>query len=125
VLDLLVHHHAQAPADRAGFLRVARRGQARAHPVEVGVGESFEDGAYQLRAVLAHVQHHGERGTRIEVDADGRRVRGRIAGVGQADRIVRHRLVGNRAAHPGVGGENEMAQRLDEGPLVVDPQVKS
>ena len=35
------------------------------------------------------------------------------------------RLVEDRAAGPGVGSEDEMAQRLDEGPFVVDSQVES
>ena len=39
--------------------------------------------------------------------------------------MVGRRLVEDRAAGPLVGGEDEMAQRLDEGPLVVDPQVES
>jgi hypothetical protein len=41
--------------------------------------------------------------------------------MGDAEPVVRHRLVQDRAARPGVDGKDEMAQRLGEGPLVVDP----
>ena len=34
--------------------------------------------------------------------------------------MVWHRLVEDRAAGPGAGSEDEMAQRLDEGPFVID-----
>jgi hypothetical protein len=62
---------------------------------------------------------------RVDVDTERRRVRGRIASARQAERVVGHRLFEDRAAGPGVGGEDEMAQRLDEGPFVVDPQEES
>jgi hypothetical protein len=62
---------------------------------------------------------------RVEVEAERRRVRGRIAGARQAEPVVGHRLFEDRAAGPGVRGEDEMTQRLDERPLVVDPQAES
>ena len=45
--------------------------------------------------------------------------------MGHAEAVVRQRLVEDSAARPGVGGEDEMAQRLGERPLVVDPFVAS
>jgi hypothetical protein len=44
--------------------------------------------------------------------------------LGEAKRVVRHRFVEDGAAGPGVGDEDEMAQRLDERPLVIDPFVE-
>ena len=45
--------------------------------------------------------------------------------MGVAERVVRHRIVEHRATRPRVRGEHQVAQRLDERPLVVDPLVTS
>jgi hypothetical protein len=53
VLALLLHDHAQAKADRACFLRVPGRGQPRAYPFQVVIGEPVDDAAYQRYAGAA------------------------------------------------------------------------
>src|SRR5215472_15836886 len=92
---------------------------------QAGVGEPVDDAAYQRHAVAACLHYLCQRRARIEVDAERRRVRGRIAGLREAERVVGRRIVEDRAAGPLVGGHDEMAQRLDEGPLIVDPQAES
>src|SRR5205814_10054366 len=114
VLALLVHHYAQTAADRARFLGVAGRGGTRAGAFQLTVSEAVDDAAYQRQPVGARLQYLGERGARVEIDAERRRVRGRVGGVGEAEPVVRHRLVEDRAARPGVGSEHEVAQRLGE-----------
>ena len=114
----------QRPTERV-FLRVTGCGQARAYPFQAGVGELVDDAAHQRHAVAAHLHHLCQRRAGVEVNAERCGVRGRIAGLREAERVVWHRLVEDRAAGPRVGGEDEMAQRLDEGPFVVDSQVES
>jgi hypothetical protein len=124
VLALLLHDDAQAKADRACFLRVPGRGQPRAHPFQVVIGEPVDDAAYHPHAGAAYFQHLCQRRARVEVDAERCGVCGREAGLREAERVVRHRLIENHVAGPLVGGEDEMAQRLDEGPFAVDPLVQ-
>jgi hypothetical protein len=38
--------------------------------------------------------------------------------------VERCLLTEHHAAHPGVGGEHEVAERLDERPLTVDPLME-
>ena len=44
--------------------------------------------------------------------------------VRQVERIPRGRLAEDGTVHPGVGGEDQVAQRLDERPLAVHPLVQ-
>lgn len=62
---------------------------------------------------------------RVEANAGRCGVRRRVAGGREAEWVVRHRLIENHVAGPLVGAEDEMTRRLDEGPLVVNPQVES
>ena len=71
VLALLLHDHAQAKADRACFLRVPGRGQPRAYPFQVVVGEPVDDAAYHPHAGAAYFQHLCQRRARAGVDAAG------------------------------------------------------
>ena len=128
MLALLIHDHAQAAADRPCLLRVipeTGRGQPQARPFQAGVGEPVDDAAYQRQAVAAYLQHLCQRRARVDVYAERRHIRGQDSGVRKAERVVGRRLVEDRAAGPLVGGHDEMAQRLDEGPLVVDPLAES
>jgi hypothetical protein len=123
VLALLLHDHAQAKADRSCFGRVPGRGQPRAYPFQVVIGEPADHAAHQRHAGAACLQHLGQRRARVEVDAGRRGIRGRAAGLREAERVLRHRLIENHVTGPPVGGHDKMPQRLDEGQFAVDPLV--
>ena len=128
MLALLPHDHAQAATDRPCLIRVILEpgsGEPQARPFQAGVGKPVHDAAYQRHAAGTCLHHLCQRRARVDVDAERRRVRGRIAGLREAEPVVGRRLVEDRAAGPLVGGHDEMAQRLDEGPLVVDPLAQS
>jgi hypothetical protein len=99
VLALLPHDHAQAKADRACFLRVPGRGQSRAYPFQVVIGEPVDDAAHHRHAGAAYFQHLRQRRPRAEVDAERCGVRGREAGLREAEWVIRHRLA-RTAAYP-------------------------
>jgi len=102
--------------------RVARGGDRFGPPGQLGVGEPGEHLAHGGHAVGAQGEHLVQRRPGALVPRDIGFV-GHLV-VGQAQRVPGRRLAQDRAADPGVGGEDEVAQRLDEGPLVVDPLVQ-
>ena len=104
-----------------GLVGVAGRRRAGAGPLELGVGQPVDDAAHHGQAVEVHLDDLVEGGRRPEVEADVGRVGGRVRAVRVAERVVRPRLVEHRARRPGVDHEHQVAQRLDERPLVVDP----
>ena len=86
----------------------------------VSSASTCRDGGHPVRAQGEHLL---QRRTRPPVARHPRRV-GHLV-VGQVERVPGRRLAQQRAPHPGVGGEHEMAQRLDERPLALDPFVRA
>ena len=102
--------------------RVAGLGDRFGPAGQLGVGEPGEHPAHGGHAVRAQGEHLVQRRPGVPVPRDAG-FTGHLV-VGQAQRIPGRRLAQDRAADPGVGGEDEVAQRLDEGPFVVDPLVQ-
>jgi hypothetical protein len=123
VLPLFGEDRLQAAAHRVAVrLRVARLGDRFGHPGQRGVGEPGEHLAHGGHPVRAQREHLVQRRPGGPVPRDVHLV-GHLV-VRQPQRVPRRRPAQDRAADPGVGGEDEVAQRLDEGILVVDPLVQ-
>jgi len=123
VLPLFGEDRLQAAAHRIAVRRrVARLGDRFGHPGQLGVGEPREHPAHGGHPVRPQREHLVQRRPGGPLPGDGRIV-GHLV-VRQVERIPRRRLAQDRAADPRVGGEDEVAQRLDEGPLVGDPLVQ-
>ena len=73
--------------------------------------------------VGARRQHLGPRRLGRHVDPERRGVLRVVGRLRQRQRMERSFLVEDRAADPAVGDEDEVPQRLGEGPLTIDPLV--
>jgi hypothetical protein len=120
VLDLLLYHHGDALGHDALVLRVTRRGRPPAPSAEVVIGQPGHDPRHHGHPVRAGGQDVVVARLGGQVQAEPGRLRRRVPALRQPDRVVRHLLVQHRAARPGVGDEDQMAQRLRERPLLVN-----
>src|SRR6478752_3100303 len=119
VLPLLIEDRTDAPAHRVALRRrVAGLEHRLGHLGEAIVGEAGDHLTDPGHPVRAHRQHLIEAGPCVEVS--GHRA-GRVVhlGVRQPERVVRRRVAEQRAQHPGVRRHDEVAQGLDERPLLV------
>src|SRR6266700_4110021 len=123
VLPLLVEYAQQAlthrvaarprpdgPLDRFG-VAVQRR-----------VGQALDDLAHGGHPVAAQIEHRVERRTCGAVAGHPRRVGHLVPR--QVQGVPRRRVAEDRPPDPGVGGEHQVAQGLDERPLAVDRLVQ-
>src|SRR6266702_1093526 len=123
VLPLLVENGLQAPAyGEALRFWVARLHDGFGHAGQLLVGEIGDHLAHGGHAVRAQGEHLVQRRPRAAVVRDAGFV-GHLV-VGQVQPVPGRRLPQDCALHPSVGGEDEMAQRLDEGPLSIDSLVE-
>jgi hypothetical protein len=123
VFPLLVEDGLQAPAHREALrLGVTRLGDRDRDAGQRLVGQADQHLADGGHPVCAQGEHLLQRRARVWVARDAGLV-GHLV-VGQVERVPRRRLAQDRAVHPGVGGEDQVAKRLDEGPLPVDPLVQ-
>jgi hypothetical protein len=114
----------QRPCDvivRDGVSRLMKKRAGRS-VVRVLAGQTDRDSSTsKSRSVYSRCSHSSLR------MASRHRRTAKFAGhlvVGQVERVPGRRLPQDCALHPGVRGEGEMAQRLDEGPLCLDLLVE-
>ena len=112
----------QALRDGERARRVRSTGADRSHlGAQLVVGQRLDDLADGRLAAGAQRQHLVERGTGLAVPRDAVPA-GRLV-PREVQRVPRCCTSEHGAVHPGGAGEAEVAQRLDEGPLVVDAAV--
>jgi len=86
------------------------------------VGQAVEDLAHGGHPVAPQLKHHVEGRSYGAFSGHTRRIRHLVPR--QAQRIPRGRVAEDGAPDPGVGGERQVPQRLDERPLTVDRLVQ-
>jgi hypothetical protein len=122
VLPLLVDDGAETAADRVdGVFGIARRRVGLGRALEIFVAQLGDDLTHHSLALGPDGEHLVERRVRTLVDQEAHTV---LLAVWQSPPVERCLLTEHHAAHPGVGGEHEVAERLDERPLTVDPLVE-
>jgi hypothetical protein len=123
MLPLLVEDGLQAPAHgealRLGETRLRDRDRDAGQPLVGQVGQHPADGGHPVRA---QGEHFLQRRACVGVARDAGLVGQFVSR--QVQRIPGGGLPQDGAVHPGVGGEDQVAEGLDEGPLSVDPLMQ-